>query len=483
MLTKHNQGTTPIDLLKHRKTVCVAIKPGFVSNSVICIMSQNEIDTHDIAMECQQWQLALTSFAKWVARFDMLAPFQMPSTFDSSFFDHPDKVLKTTSFINILDNWRNLTPDTVYLWQGWLNVYASAADTISMEWCEEILDLSLDGDLKGKVEDTLREVDTNNKGAVTTYFLVTQCLVVQNQEATDAMLDYLKNFSILNYAGQNVSIACRRIMAIARALQDDLPPNTVSLILDGFAQASTPKFKQTCANFTAMLDISDFEWDMRKQGTYLHLLKVLKDLERKFTGLSTKRAWLGVGHKASSFTAGLSPEPTLALPNNTTNPAEQFVQTYLSTFSSFHASEVYAAWFDRSLSYDEWVKDKTCHHCGEKGHIKRICPKLKCEHGILSNVHNSQQWYNGHPPDRRPQRSRDNFTNNSRPPRKNFDTRKSNDHDRHRNKWAERVLNAIKDIDSDSNESADSNTTNSDDEHGDNNFHANVASALSESNW
>ena len=340
VLTKHNRSTTPSNLLKHRKTVCVAIKPGFVSNSVIRIMSQNEIDTHDIAMECQQWQLALTSFAKRVALFDMLAPFQMPSTFDSSFFDYPDKVLKTTSFINILDNWRNLTPDTVYLWQGWLNVYASAADTISMEWCEEILDLSLDGDLKGKVEDTLREVDTNNKGAVTTYFLVTQCLVVQNQEAMDAMLDYLKNFSILNYAGQNVSIACRCIMAIARALQNDLPPNTVSLILDGFAQASTPKFKQTCANFTAMLDISDFEWDMCKQGTYLHLLKVLKDLERKFTGLSTKRAWLGVGHEASSFTAGLSPDPTLALPNNTPNPAEQFVQTMTSGLRTIFATTV-----------------------------------------------------------------------------------------------------------------------------------------------
>ena len=174
-------------------------------------------------------------------------------------------------------------------------------------------------------------------------------------------------------------------MAIAWALQDDLPPNTVSLILDGFAQASTPKFKQTCANFTAMLDISDFEWDMRKQGTYLHLLKVLKDLEHKFTGLSTKRAWLGVGHEASSFTAGLSPEPTLALPNNTPDPAEQFVQTYLSTFSTFQAAEVYAAWFGWLLSFNEWVKEKTCNNCGGKGHIKSMCEKLKHDHGQSSH--------------------------------------------------------------------------------------------------
>ena len=232
-----------------------------------------------------------------------------------------------------------------------------------------------------------------------------------------------------------------------------------------------------------MLDISDFEWDMCKQGTYLHLLKVLKDLERKFTGLSTKRAWLGVGHEASSFTAGLSPDPTLALPNNTPNPAEQFVQTYLSTFSSFHAAEIYAARFGCSLSYDEWVKDKICHNCGEKGHIKRNCPKLKRDHGISSNVCNSQQRYNGHPPNCCPQRSRDNNTNNTRFPCKNSDLQNINDHGHHHIKWAERVLNAIKDIESDSNESAVSNTTNSNDEHGDNDFHANVASALSESNW
>ena len=173
ILTKHNQGTTPSDLLKHRKMVCVAIKPSFVSNSVICIMSQHEIDNHNIAMECQQWKLALAAFAKQVTGFDMLAPFQMPIKFDSSFFDNPDKVLKTTSFINIFEDWCNLEPDTVYLWQGWLNVYASAADTISMEWCEEILDLSLDKDLWGKVDDSLHEVDMDNKGAVTTYFLVT----------------------------------------------------------------------------------------------------------------------------------------------------------------------------------------------------------------------------------------------------------------------------------------------------------------------
>ena len=214
---------------------------------------------------------------------------------------------------------------------------------------------------------------------------------------------------------------------------------------------------------------------MHKQGTYLHLLKVLKDLEHKLTGLSTKIAWLGVGHEPSSVTAGFSPNPTLTLPDNNSDPAEWFVQSYLSTFSTFQAAKVYAAWFGRSLSFDEWVKDKTCHHCGSKGHIKNMCPMFKHECGPSSHDCGSQQRYHNHPSDCCPQRSRDNYANNSRPSCKNFDTRKSNDHNRRRNKWAERVLNAIKDIESDSNESADSNKTDSDDENSDNKYHANVA--------
>ena len=51
--------------------------------------------------------------------------------------------------------------------------------------------------------------------------------MVQNQQAVNALWNDINNFSILNYAGQDVTTACGRIKAIARALDDQLPTNAV----------------------------------------------------------------------------------------------------------------------------------------------------------------------------------------------------------------------------------------------------------------
>ncbi len=47
----------------------------------------------------------------------------------------------------------------------------------------------------------------------------------------------------------------------------------------------------------------------------------------------------------------------------------------LINFSSFEAAEVYAARAGHRLTREEWLKTKTCHGCGEKGHLKPDCPK------------------------------------------------------------------------------------------------------------
>ena len=79
----------------------------------------------------------------------------------------------------------------------------------------------------------------------------------------------------------------------------------------------------------------------------------------------------------------------------------------------------------------------------------------------------------------------DNKPSTFRPLCKSSDFQKSSNHDCCHVQWADRVLNAIKDAKSDSEESVDSNKTDSGDEksNGDNDYHANVASALFGSNW
>ena len=71
------------------------------------------------------------------------------------------------------------------------------------------------------------------------------------------------------------------------------------------------------------------------------------------------------------------------------------------------------------------------------------------------------------------------------PPRKDSKMCWFSNHDHCHVQCAERVLNAIKDAESASEESVHSNKTDSDDKksNGDNDYHANVASALLGSNW
>ena len=72
---------------------------------------------------------------------------------------------------------------------------------------------------------------------------------------------------------------------------------------------------------------------------------ILKDLERTFINLSTLHKWEGVGHDGAAF--------------RFTN------ETLVAT----------AARKQMQFGFDEWVKNKICHGCGKKGHIKRRCPE------------------------------------------------------------------------------------------------------------
>ena len=66
------------------------------------------------------------------------------------------------------------------------------------------------------------------------------------------------------------------------------------------------------------------------------------------------KLWNGVSHDDSAFWG------------QNTNQMAVFVEA--------HALDAH---FNQKLSFKEWVRTATCHHCGEKGHIKADCPKLQ----------------------------------------------------------------------------------------------------------
>ncbi len=62
-------------------------------------------------------------------------------------------------------------------------------------------------------------------------------MVIKNQEAKDALENYIRSFDITKFPGKNVPTACLCLKAIAGALGDnDLPTNAIRKVLEGFAK-------------------------------------------------------------------------------------------------------------------------------------------------------------------------------------------------------------------------------------------------------
>ena len=72
-------------------------------------------------------------------------------------------------------------------------------------------------------------------------------MVVKNQEARDALKEYLKKFDIGQFPGENVPTACLCLKAVMTYLvNDNLLKNVLHKFLEGFAKSSTGPFNELC---------------------------------------------------------------------------------------------------------------------------------------------------------------------------------------------------------------------------------------------
>ena len=93
----------------------------------------------------------------------------------------------------------------------------------------------MSSELKALVHDDLMELPESEKGAVPMLKLMTNHMVLRNQEYVDALNDYIRTFDIRCFDGENVTTACTQLRAILRALDVyGLPANALRNILAGF---------------------------------------------------------------------------------------------------------------------------------------------------------------------------------------------------------------------------------------------------------
>ncbi len=105
---------------------------------------------------------------------------------------------------------------------------------------------------------------------------------IRNQEAWDALEEYIKMFDIRNFPGENVPIACLKLKAVVTVLSNKLPSHAVCTILEGFAHASTKSFLSVCESKIAMRSDNIYASLLKTIPLFNQVMLMLNDLEQKY---------------------------------------------------------------------------------------------------------------------------------------------------------------------------------------------------------
>ncbi len=109
--------------------------------------------------------------------------------------------------------------------------------------------MSLEKTLCAEVESDLCSLPISRQGSLTTLCYIIKRLVAKNQEARDALEEYLKTFDIRKFPGENVPLACLCLKAVATSLGgNNLPTNVIRKLLEGFAKSAMVSFNKVCTS-------------------------------------------------------------------------------------------------------------------------------------------------------------------------------------------------------------------------------------------
>jgi hypothetical protein len=196
------------------------------------------------------------------------------------------------------------------------------------------------------------------RGSITMLRFIIKRMIIRNQEAWNALKEYVKTFNIRDFPGKNVPTACLKLKAVVAVLGDKLPSNAVQRILKGFAHASMESFTAVCKSKIAMCSDTIYASLLAKTPLCTQINTTLDNFEQNYQQLITEKKWEGVGHvgmdahNKSSFSATVAQEDD--------------------------NESCFAAYLKRKprVTFEEWAKLQTCNHCGVNSHIRPQCKKF-----------------------------------------------------------------------------------------------------------
>eukprot|EP00956_Cyclotella_meneghiniana_P035170 scaffold112213_cov44-Cyclotella_meneghiniana.AAC.11 len=131
----------------------------------------------------------------------------------ADFSDHRH-VLAATSFVNLLTHHQGADLESVIGYQEFINTAADTVEIDSSNMVLRILQHTTEKSLLLCVKQTHDGLPQSRQGGLVLFKLIADAIDKDTFENRQALLDWLKSFSILNFDGENVDIASTRFTAI-----------------------------------------------------------------------------------------------------------------------------------------------------------------------------------------------------------------------------------------------------------------------------
>jgi hypothetical protein len=293
ILCKNNHGDTPLARQKTREKVVHAIKPEIQTCKISRILTSNDESSYDVATDALSTQTIIQGIKQYIKQYDFVSIIMIPQGISLAFT--PACINSSTKWLHAINDFDRLDDHQYSAWQEFILRHGTAVEIESDDWLEGTLLLSMEVTLCAEVESDLKSLPENHR-AITMLRFIIKRLVVCNQEAWDALKDYIKIFDIRNFPGKNVPTACLKLKAIINFLGNKTPSNAVHTILEGYAHASTATLSDVCKSKIAMHSDSIYVSLLATVLLRSQISSTLDYLEQKYQQLITAKKWEGVGH-------------------------------------------------------------------------------------------------------------------------------------------------------------------------------------------
>ncbi len=263
----------------HEKVVC-AMKPEIQTCKISRILTSNDENSYDVATDALSSQTIIQGISWYIIQYDFLSIIMIPHGISSAFT--PASITSSTKWLHAIDNFNRLEDHQYLAWQEFILRHGTDVEIESDDWLEGTLLQSMEVTLCAEVESDLQGLPVNHRGAITVFRFIIKRLIICNQEAWDALEDYVKTFDIRKFPGKNDPTACLKLKAVINVLGNKTPSNAVCTILKGFAYASTDTFTDVCKSKIAMRSDSIYASLLAKVPLRSQVSSTLDDLEQKY---------------------------------------------------------------------------------------------------------------------------------------------------------------------------------------------------------